>query len=621
MSYLFSPRLSFIGRFVSDVSTRNNVAGNYRPTGPLDDLWNVAGGAAFELLDCRVCADSGLAALDPAQGYAVTGAIDRSSAKMVDLDPDWQMSSQIWGMQLRVVDPATGELAVKGECSVTAFRDLWRRQVGDMVNGQRSGAQFVTVMTDLEWGPASDRSPSLTRLRAETQDGRLSIGMHQFGYFYTQDHPRYRTGSLVLHIGPYHTAEPETVLVHRRIGSLALNGSPRPVTALGDIDFAVLDNHAFFDIGHALPIADVDGTVAAFGAVHPSLAQLSALIVGLSPQPVAAIGTAVSTGDLRPLLTLPADPDWYRRTGGVIAAEVPAELQDAVTVQPLALFGRFAGGQILLLANETENGVFLRADDFVHRLDPGDEIGVSIHARQWGRPLAGQLVNVARVSPDPAAPGLAIDVPAPTDAQGRSTLTLTAGDPAHPRATDDLDGQIFVVAYSPKLDSDGLPDTAETGLGALDVVVAHVRDPFTVPLAPEFHTDIQLFMAQYARLYPIMSQHLFDIADYDALVQNRQAMLLAFSRDIRDPNYMPVTRDLSAGKAATLVKWLSTDTGDPDSPLRRDQVLTAAAVLAPAAQADAAAVPARREDVKTAMAETLRRAPRVAVLDLGTMEG
>jgi hypothetical protein len=36
----------------------------------------------------------------------------------------------------------------------------------------------------------------------------------------------------------------------------------------------------------------------------------------------------------------------------------------------------------------------------------------------------------------------------------------------------------------------------------------------------------------------------------------RRAMVFALTRDITDPNYMPVTRDLSAPKLAAIVKWL-----------------------------------------------------------------
>jgi hypothetical protein len=102
MSYLDGPRVSFAGRFFGDVPTINNSASSYQPSGPPVLDWNPGGGATFDLLDCRVsggeaAAGEPMAAGDPARGLVVAGAADRSSAKLVDLDPAWQRSSQIWG--------------------------------------------------------------------------------------------------------------------------------------------------------------------------------------------------------------------------------------------------------------------------------------------------------------------------------------------------------------------------------------------------------------------------------------------------------------------------------------------------------------------------------------------
>lgn len=125
---------------------------------------------------------------------------------------------------------------------------------------------------------------------------------------------------------------------------------------------------------------------------------------------------------------------------------------------------------------------------------------------------------------------------------------------------------------------------------------------------PVFESDVKPFMAQYAQLYPIMSEHLFDIADYDALVQNRQAMLLAFSRSIEDPNYMPVTRDMSQGRIDTLVKWLSDV--QSDGTLRRGIAVAGAAPLTPQPEMAAAI----QEDVKQLMATLARRGAHLPVM-------
>ena len=53
-----------------------------------------------------------------------------------------------------------------------------------------------------------------------------------------------------------------------------------------------------------------------------------------------------------------------------------------------------------------------------------------------------------------------------------------------------------------------------------------------------------------------MSQKLFDIADPDEVKRNVHLLRLAFGLDISDPNYMPVTRDLSKPKLQMIRAYL-----------------------------------------------------------------
>lgn len=53
MSDLTSPRLSFAGRFVADVSTINNVDTDLA-SDTWDPGWNAVGTGAFDFLGCKV---------------------------------------------------------------------------------------------------------------------------------------------------------------------------------------------------------------------------------------------------------------------------------------------------------------------------------------------------------------------------------------------------------------------------------------------------------------------------------------------------------------------------------------------------------------------------------------
>jgi hypothetical protein len=127
-----------------------------------------------------------------------------------------------------------------------------------------------------------------------------------------------------------------------------------------------------------------------------------------------------------------------------------------------------------------------------------------------------------------------------------------------------------------------------------DVLVAHVRDAFTVPDRPNWTRDVRPILAPYSALYPIMGRHLADLGDRDEVAMMREAMLLALTRAETDPNHMPVTRDLSGPKRATIVRWLE----QLEPPARR--------VARVRPQPPGTAVPLAR-DAKAALADAVTR--------------
>jgi hypothetical protein len=60
----------------------------------------------------------------------------------------------------------------------------------------------------------------------------------------------------------------------------------------------------------------------------------------------------------------------------------------------------------------------------------------------------------------------------------------------------------------------------------------------------------------------VMKQVL-DLGDYESVIAHKEMLALVFSLPIEDPNYMPVTRDLSPKKRELLLEWLSVTGGEP----------------------------------------------------------
>jgi hypothetical protein len=602
MSYLIGPRIVFCGRFLGDVPTANNVRAAFEqfPQGP-DPGWNPAGSGCFDFLDCHVrggerAPGEPVGEGAPELGLVVRGAADRSSAKLVDLDPDWQNSSEIWGLSVRIVDPASAEELLWGSFRAAAFRDVWRRQLrGVKVNGMPVTASFTSVLDDVVFGPGCAAYPVLDALRQTITVPRLSIVLNVFGFFYNHVEECFATGSLTGCIGPWHAGEPLTFVAGRRLDLGQLPGPP-PTVPLGRSVAAVdpAASRLVIDLGNAYPIEDHTGTPV------PLPPTVTALEVGVLPSEVVSTGASLPADGARIVGEVLVEQT--RRQAGIFSFPLQAADAAAARQRPLALLARLPDSRRVVVCRETRDGLYVRADQFVHRLDAGATATTTLYAVCRGQPAVGLTIHLA----PGAGKGSVLAVPSQvvTGTDGTATVSLTGADPRNPR--DAVDGAIETVAYSSRLTRPPrkLPDYADTGLDqGVDVLVAHVRDAFSIPTDPDWARDVQPLLAQYARLYPIMGQHLVDLGDLEAIRPWRAAMLLAMTRDITDPNHMPVTRDLSGPKRATILRWLEQLSAEPTAmarPASRPALPTAIAVT-PAASG----LP--RRDAKTEIADAVVR--------------
>src|SRR4051794_7078643 len=158
MSYLNPLRLHFAGRFQAAVSTINNVPSNYEKVDPRQVGWNPGGDGDYRLVGCRVTAAFGadgtpVPADDPVLRCLVADSDRLPPAKLVDLDPDQQMVSQIWGLEVRIC-AQDGTNLVRGSFKPAPFTDLWGRALTAAPGDQTAGAMYQSTIGDLEWGPA-----------------------------------------------------------------------------------------------------------------------------------------------------------------------------------------------------------------------------------------------------------------------------------------------------------------------------------------------------------------------------------------------------------------------------------------------------------------------------------
>jgi hypothetical protein len=184
-----------------------------------------------------------------------------------------------------------------------------------------------------------------------------------------------------------------------------------------------------------------------------------------------------------------------------------------------------------------------------------------VHVTRFGRPAPGVAVQPLRIGPSnpdrPPQTGTPPDrftplPPDPTDPNGQTTIEVRCTHPGTPRQY--LDGQIYQLLLAIR-GVDQLPLTPEIR-SQRDPITALVFDAYRIPDSPTWFDDVQPILAQYANLYPIMSQRLVRLDRYEDVVAHRAILQFSFALDISDPNSMPVTRDLSAAKRRMILEWL-----------------------------------------------------------------
>src|SRR5690349_14866822 len=594
MSYLDSPRIHFRGWFQADVSTINNDVRFFQNASFVPDYqqldtngsWNPRGTAVFRILDCSVTGGflngRALTTLqdDSVIGLTLQNAVDRAPGKLVDLDPQQQMVSMIFGMQVRLAGPHA-EALFAGNFYPAPFINLWKRQQTGPKTDQQLCAYYQSVLDGVVWAENIE-SNLLNSLKAATQDDMLSINFNVSGFGRDPSQPRYTMGHLVGTIGPYLSGEPKQFVLGRQMITFAPNW-PVPDTNVNSLQAKLADdgNSLTADFGNTFPIIDSSGAPTDLGPV-----QLG--VLRTNPQEHI---TTVESSELVLLGGVPyLNETWYTQTAGVQTFDLTGntDAQQLLVGNPLVLVTPTPGSPppstYNVLMQESIDGVYVRADTFVYRLNPGETEHVDFYATRFGKALASSVIDLSAtegfmggsgggktISPPPRPTAAIPDIGTPTDAlqyltsittdeNGHATLDLTASadGPGNPRGY--IAGQLYGIGYQ----------LAEQPAGYISNIMNYVSvlvfDKKVVPDKPTWYQDIQPLLTQYGNLYPIMSQYVVDLTKYESVIHRIQILQLAFSLPLRDPNHMPVTRDLGAGDRDTILKWLSSP-GPDGNPL------------------------------------------------------
>lgn len=588
MSYLDSPRLIFSGFFQADVSTLNNDVTYFDNAAFSDQFqqlnyegsWNPEGTGIFRLVNCQITGaqlagkQMASASDDPVIGMALENADDRVFGKLVDLDPQQQACSEIWGMGLRLTDSA-GATFFSGDYATAAFINLWLRQQQAIApNDQQLAAVYQSVLDPVRWS-GTPSSAALKALQQASQDGKLSINMNVYAYGRDPSIARYTLGRVAGVIGPYRSGEPKHFVLGRQmVAAVQSNGV--------SVANGVFTFQAKVDAGRKVLTADFGNSLQIVNA-NGAFVDVGALTMAVLKAPTDQVLTTVSADQIELLGNVSyQQPDWYKQTAGVQEFDYSANAWCVANIEkfPLLLLSPQANNSYKVLVQESLGGLYVRADTYVYRLEPKQSKTVDLYTTQFGKPISAAIAftpnnnmignaGPANVEvPDIGTPadGVTYLSPLTTDANGYGSLKLTGGvmNPARPRGY--LEGQVYGVGYQLA------QQPAQTIMNIWNFISVLVFSPVDIPANPTWYRDIQPILQQYANLYPIMSKHLVRLGDYDSVVEHLNILRLAFALPIENPNHMPVTRDLSAADRAMILKWMASPgpdglplKGEPDA--------------------------------------------------------
>jgi len=572
MSYLDQPRINFTGRFYTNVSTINNDLANYDPSQPVGDpQWNPTGIAIYKFDSCTVTGVQAPGDNSKLVGASVTTPPQPVAGKLVDLDPDQQMLSQVIGVALNLAtDSGAGFQGVLTPCN---FQDIWGRAPAPEGNagGSNASAIYVSTLNSVQWTNADDIE-ALKLLRDATQNGQLAIRFIVSSYFFVDPNdPTSGFGQLVGSIGPYLNGDPVQFARRRLIA---------PAVAQAEISGDVAARVAGRKLTHA--DFEVKSQAVALAPVLPPLQfqagnfQLDtenhrlSLDLGNSIQLASFAGPPRQVGQLRAVIVAEdgsreekLEPpfeftDEINQTqGGIVDVSLtPDQCQKLEGMR--AGIELEEGGDWTGILVEHQSGKYVSISPYTARAVGGDCVTFELQAFQWGKALPNETLSLSAQPTQGTPSSLVINDgsgSAVTDENGRAVFTVnTPSNLDIPPARQQLDSLIYELT-GPWANLNGV--SASSGILPAGLIVWSPYQFADMP-NPTWEGQVQPIFDEYMRIYPGMQQ-IMDLTDLSVVQANLEALLNVLSLPFEAPHRMPVTRDLSTQKIDVIKTWLKNE--------------------------------------------------------------
>ena len=619
------PRIHFSGKFRADTNSRNNLKCNFDYGRPIDPKgeWNYKGSSEWEFLDTYITA-----VIDSGGNEIVTSSLlgaelfsnqDQPLAKLVDLDVDYQIST-LYGLKLGL--RKDGEVFFLGDWSPSfVARNLWFKMMcalhGEhMAHDANLGGSSTSRITNITW---ANIPPALQEFAQCTDcTGDLSIAV-SYNYF---NQEAFTIGEVIGTIGLAKSGEPLNDGGDRKLETTHpdLKFPPEhrcynitkteltPWTLMAPFVIDKSRSKLVVDISNAFPV-DIDNKPLDLGELFFGILQ--------EDDSVIIFGNKVPYRDW----------ELIRKYGGVIERHLDGNGMSLLERSQLVIVKQVVKDvhnsvhqivEILPSLKHDDHKVMLLFKELLYYIRPMDHYQsrleyegehssstVTLLVSKFGIPTPDVMIrifNVNKAIPDKGV--IAAQDTAKTNSLGLVTFIFEAaspipekrqykGDPCHGTISmkgkitghyrqdrNDLeihqlpiDGQVYAFYYCADRDTSrpcSIPNILNgknndvillcpTIIAFLAFSTMSYERPYTWidHVEPIFH--------QFHHLHHIMST-ILNMKSYTEVTHHHNVELLqaSFTKDFTDPNYMPVTRDLSSTKRAMILEWLKKPCYDSD---------------------------------------------------------
>ena len=624
-SYLDVPRIHFSGKFRADTNSRNNYRCNFdydRPAYSEGD-WNYKGSSEWEFLDTYITA-----VIDSGGNKIVTSSLLGAElfsnqiqplAKLVDLDVDYQIST-LYGLKLGL--RKDGETLFLGDWSPSfVAHNLWFKMRcflpgGHPAHDAELAGSSTSRITNISW---ANISPALQEfIQCTDCTGDLSIAI-SYNYFSQE---AFTIGEVIGTIGLAKSGEPLNDGGDRKLQTthpdlkfppehMCYNEKKeeeKPWTLLAPFVIDKSRSKLVVDISNAFPV-DIENKPIDLGELSFGiLKEDDSVIIFGDEVPYRNWELIRKYGGVIEQHLDSNGMSLLERSQLVIVKQVPKDIHNSVQVVEMLPSLKHLDHKVILLFKELL--YYIRPmDHYQSRLEYKGETSSSNMAllvSKFGIPTPGvtiRIFNANEVIPDKGV--IATQDTAVTKSYGLVTFTFEAaspipeqrkykGDPCkgvtyikgktaghyRPDPNDSeqiyhlpIDGQVYAFYYCadeganrpcsiPEKRIDDFILLCPTIISFLAFSTMNYERPYTWVnyVGPIFH--------QFHHLHHIMST-ILNMKNYTevTLPHNVELLRASFTKDFTDPNYMPVTRDLSPTKLAMILEWLEKPCYDRDCKL------------------------------------------------------